>query len=72
MLQADYERVLSQLPAGASIIDFQEVQKGAMFLLFMIIIAVLCLTFVAGIIISHKIAGPMYKMTMFLQKILKT
>ncbi|MAZ49276.1 MAG: hypothetical protein CME65_12000 [Halobacteriovoraceae bacterium] len=69
MLQADYERVLSQLPAGASIIDFQEVQKGAMFLLFMIIIAVLCLTFVAGIIISHKIAGPMYKMTMFLQKI---
>lgn len=69
MLQADYERVLSQLPAGASIIDFQEIQKGAMFLLFMIIIAVLCLTFVAGIIISHKIAGPMYKMTMFLQKI---
>lgn len=69
MLQADYQQVLDQLPAGSSSIDFQEIQKGAMFLLFMIIIAVLCLTFVAGIIISHKIAGPMYKMTMFLQKI---
>ena len=69
MLQTDYEQIKALLPEGTQTIDFQEIQKGTMFLLFMVILAVLCLTFVLGILISHKIAGPMYKMTMFLQKI---
>ena len=69
MLQTDYEQVSSMLPANAPSIDFEEIKKGTMFLLFMVVVAILCLTFVLGILISHKIAGPMYKMTMFLQKI---
>ena len=69
MLETNYQEIQAMLPAGSPQINFEELYKGTMFILFLIIAAVLCLTFVASILISHKIAGPMYKMTMFLRSI---
>ncbi len=69
MLETNYQEIQASLPAGSPQINFEELYKGTMFILFLIIAAVLCLTFVASILISHKIAGPMYKMTMFLRSI---
>ena len=69
MLETNYQEIQASLPAGSPQINFEELYKGTMFILFLIIAAVLCLTFVVSILISHKIAGPMYKMTMFLRSI---
>lgn len=69
MLEAQFNEIAPYLPPDIASIDFDELLQGALFFLFIIMFAFICLTFVICIFISHKIAGPMYKMTNFLRDI---
>lgn len=69
LLQAKIAEIPGDMPISSLSIDFDELLKSTMFLLMLIMLGFICLTFVLCIFISHKIAGPMYKLSNFLRDI---
>lgn len=63
-----FARYLAKDPAGPGIIAIQTLRKEVIFLLVFFQLNFLIITFMISIFVSHRIAGPLHKLKLFLRQ----
>lgn len=62
-----FEKIIEMQPEMAA--DFQSTRNSLLLVLGLVELTILCFLFIFSIFLSHKIAGPMYKLTKHFEKI---